>query len=256
MVYSSSTKIKFALTVHGKEYETSSSRSVFLGQFSLDASDQLKHSFFTGRPTRFQGPLGRMVHEIKDQKFSSVSPSSSTTPTPTSTSTTNSTGGGGSFSGSSTISANAKTNTNNLGRCSFEIYPISNLESKCGTLEEILSSALLRKGARKKWYAVLAERQLFLFGQMTDSRPKVTISLQQVQVQQQQQQQQQLLHQHQQQQQQSACDIEWYDENCNIIKISNSTNNQQWLLTSGNVQQLKAWYIKVRNLNNTPTRRT
>ena len=230
MIYSSSTKIKFALTVHGKEYETSSSRSVFLGQYVFDPSTELKRSFFTGKAVRFQGPLTRMIIEPKDQKFSSASSPStagssaasnsasmlSTSSTITSTTgLTNATASSSSIVGSNTLPIKGKLK---LGRCSFEIHPVSNVESKCGILEEILSAVL--KGARKKWYAVLCEKQLHLFGQYGDSRPKVSIQIQQ-----------------------HNTYIEWYDDR-NMIKISN-LNNQSWLLTCGNLQQLKAWYNKV-----------
>jgi hypothetical protein len=232
MVYSSSAKVKFVLTVHGKEYETSSSRSVFLGQYVLDACDELKQSFFTGKSVRFQGPLGRMKLEPKDQKFSSSSSSSSSNSNDTNNTSNNN---------------NNNDDNNKLGRCSFDIHPVSNVEYKCGIIEEITSPLL--KGARKKWYAVLADRQLYLFGQYGDSRPKVTI---------------QLggggggsngssggngngsngnggSHGHIH----NSLHIEWYDDNCNIIKMSN-LNNQTWLLTCGNLKQLKAWYNKVR----------
>ena len=230
MVYSSSTKIKFALTVHGKEYETSSSRSVCLGQYVLDPSAKLKRSFFTGKAVRFQGPLTRMIIEPKDQKFSSVSSTSnsesfatpnsasmlSTSTMASATGLTNGTASSSSITGGNALPIKGKLK---LGRCSFEIHPVSNVESKCGILEEILSAVL--KGARKKWYAVLCEKQLHLFGQYGDSRPKVSIQIQQ-----------------------HNTYIEWYDGNQNIIKISN-LNNQSWLLTCGNLQQLKAWYNKV-----------
>lgn len=244
IVYSCSTKIKFALTVHGKEYENSSSRSVFLGQYVLDPSDELKQAFFTGKPVGFQGQLTKMIIEPKDQKFSSAPLSSTTSSLPAaatpshsasmistlSSSTINAataatrsnSANHGSFVGTSFLDQNAAKSNMKLGRCSFEIHPVSNLESKCGILEEILS-ALLR-GARKKWYAVLSEKQLHLFGQYGDSRPKVSIPLKQ-----------------------ESTSIDWYDDECNIIKISN-TNNQSWLLTCGNVQLLKAWYNKVSRL--------
>ena len=246
MIYSSSTKIKIAITVHGKEYETSTSRSVFLGQYTMDACDVLKRSFFTGKPIRFQGPLGRMIHEPKDQKFSSIlsvataATSSSATSLPieaaalggSGTTKALATGSVRSIMGASnnmisnTINVSTKLSSSpHLGQCTFDILPISNVESKTGTLEEILSSVL--KGARKKWYAVLAEKQLHLFGQYGDSRPKISIPI---------------LPQH-------GVHIHWYqnNENSHIIRISN-LNNQSWLFTCGNSQQLKAWYSKLTGL--------
>ncbi len=181
--------MKIAFTLHAKDNEHSSARTIFMGQYTADARPMLTKSFFNGKPFRVKGDLRSLDIEPRDQRFS--------------------------FS----KAENGCVQQNNAyGKVSCEIHPISNVESKCGIIEEILSAVL--KGAKKKWHAVLAERHLYLFSQYGDARPKITIHL---------------THGHH---------VTWYDEKCDIIKISN-LNNQCWLFSCANPQQLEAWYNKV-----------
>lgn len=180
--------MKITFTLHAKEHEHSSARTIFLGQYVVDARRMLTKSFFTGKPFRVKGELRSLDIEPRDQRFYFLKAEDCT----------------------------KKNNT--YGRVSFEVHPISNVESKCGVIEEILSAVL--QGAKKKWHAVLAEKQLYLFSQYGDARPKVTI---------------QLTH---------GSHVSWYDEKCEIIKLSN-LNNQCWLFSCTNPQQLVAWYNKV-----------
>eukprot|EP00979_Chaetoceros_neogracilis_P000028 scaffold11_cov248-Chaetoceros_neogracile.AAC.18 len=115
LVYSCNAMVKLAFTMHAKEHETSSSRSIFLGQYAVDARKILTRSFFSGRPCRLKGELTSIEVEPKDQRFSFL------------------------------------PSKNCYGEISFEIHPISNIESKCGVIEEIISGVL--KGARRKWFA-------------------------------------------------------------------------------------------------------
>lgn len=198
LVYSCNSLVKFSFTLHGKVVsDTSSSRSVFLGQCVIDASKFLQESFFSGKPVRVKGDLGRMGIEPRDQKFGSC------------------------LNKSEDVSSCEESES--LGKVSFNIYPVTNVESKCGVLEEIVSTVL--KGARKKWYAVLADKQLFLFSQFGDSRPKVVIPLQ------------------------NGLRIAWLDQRCNVIKLSDLNNQATWLLTCGNKQHLQAWHNKVSSEN-------
>ena len=196
MVYSCSTSVKFVFTVHGQNLDSSSNRTCLLGQYSVDASDVLRTSFLNGKPFRCKGNLGPMDMESRDQKFGSLSSKSENF-----------------------------LSQSRFGKICYEVHPISNVDSKCGIIEEILSavldSSLIPSRTRKKWYAVFADRQLYLFSQYGDSRPKLSIPLPQ-----------------------HGVHIEWHDDNQNIIKISN-LNNQTWLFTCQNSQQLKAWYNKV-----------
>jgi len=189
MVYSSNSLIKLSFTLHGKDIEASPTRTaVFLGQHVVDVSNSLKRAFFNGKEMCIQGQLGPMEFDPRDQHF------------------------GTTFNKSESV-------INASNTVSYVIHPVSNVDSKCGLLEEILSALL--KGARKKWYAVLAERQLFLFSQYGDSRPKVTIHLQ------------------------NGVHIEWFNPEHTIIKLSNSLENQNYLLTCQNMQHLQAWYNKI-----------
>ena len=196
MVYSCSTSVKFVFTVHGQNFDSTSSRTCFLGQYSVDANNVLKRAFLNGKPFLCKGNLGPMEMESRDQKFGSLP------------------------NKSDSISSQS-----GYGKISYEVCPISNVDSKCGIIEEILSavlgSSLIPSRSRKKWYAVFADRQLYLFSQYGDSRPKLSIPLPP-----------------------HGVHIEWHDDNQNIIRISN-LNNQSWLFTSQNSQQLKAWYNKV-----------
>ena len=180
--------VKIALTLHAKEHENSSTRTIFLGQYVADARRMLTRSFFSGKPFRMKGDLRSLeIEPRKDQRFSFLKPE------------------------------DLKNSV--YGKVSLDVHPISNIESKCGVLEEILSAVL--QGAKKKWYAVLAEKHLHLFSQYGDSRPKVTIHLS------------------------YGSYVTWYDDTNEIIKVSN-LNNQSWLFSCSNPQQLEAWYSKVR----------
>jgi len=194
MVYSCNSLVKFAFTVHGKDHaDSSSSRSVFLGQCLINVNQILQKSFFSGKFIKCHGKLREMEIEPRDQKFMNKSDDSLN------------------FRGRKCF-----------GKIAFEIHPLTNVESKCGILEEIVSTVL--KGARKKWYAVLADKQLFLFSQYGDSRPKVVIPIQ------------------------NGVRIGWFDKHRNVIKLNDLNNKTTWLLTCGNKQHLLAWYNKMTGL--------
>jgi len=171
--------------MHAKDHETSSSRSIFLGQYAVDARKMLTRSFFSGKPCRLKGDLTSIEVEPKDQRFSFL-PSKSC-----------------------------------YGTISFEVHPLSNIESKCGVIEEVISA--VAKGARRKWFAVFVgcDRHLHLSSHYGDSKPKITISLG------------------------TGTYVSWFDDKCEIIKLD--TNNQTWLFTCNNVEQLHSWYNKVRS---------
>ena len=103
------------------------------------------------------------------------------------------------------------------GRIGFEIIPFSNVDSKCGILEEIL------KGSRKRWCVVLADKQLYLFSQFKDNRPKVTIPLSM----------------------QCGTRISWHEKE--IIKVSTNIqgSEQNYFFACRNPQQRTAWYNKM-----------
>lgn len=172
------------------------------------------HAFFTGRPARIRGDLRPcMEHEPRDQRFTFLQ---------------------------------SQPKNKKYGRVSFEIHPVSNTESKCGILEEVLSSVSVLKGARKRWYVVLAEKDLYLFSKYCDARPKITINLR-------------------------TSIVEWHnppgtsgagDGGDNIgkgtprlMKVSNRLKNQNWLFSCSNPIQLAAWYNKVRRKNQKVRRR-
>lgn len=188
IVHSCNPVVKITFTLHAKEHEHSSARTIFLGQHVIDAKSFLIQSFFTGKPFRMKGQLQSLDMEPRDQRFSFLK--------------------GEDFA----------LKNNSYGRVAFEVHPISNVESKCGVIEEILNATL--RGAKKKWHAVLAEKHLYLFSQYGDSRPKITIHLT------------------------HGSYVSWYDDKCEIIKLSN-LNSQCWLFSCANPQQLKAWYNKL-----------
>ncbi len=154
----------------------------------MDARRKLTKSFFSGKPFRAKGDLASLDIEPRDQRFSFLK------------------------------AEDYAKKVDTYGKVSFEVHPISNVESKCGIIEEILSAVL--QGARKKWHAVLAEKHLHLFSQYGDARPKVTIHLS------------------------HGSHVGWYDEKCEIIKLSD-LNNQDWLFSCAKAQDLKAWFNKV-----------
>jgi hypothetical protein len=178
--------VKLVLTVHAKDHETSSSRGIFLGQYVIDARKVLTRSFFTGKPCRLKGVLSTIEIEPRDQRFSFL------------------TG----------LDLPAK---NIYGDISFELHPLSNVESKCGIIEEVHSTVL--KGARKKYFAVLSDKHLYLYFNYGDSKPKISIYLG------------------------TGTYVSWFDDRCEIIKLD--TNNQTWLFACNNSSQLHSWYNKV-----------
>uniref|UniRef100_A0A6S8ZR11 PH domain-containing protein n=1 Tax=Chaetoceros debilis TaxID=122233 RepID=A0A6S8ZR11_9STRA len=241
----------------------------------MDAKDRLMHAFFTGRTARIRGDLiPYMEHEPRDQRFTtfllppkSQSQSESQLQSPQSPSPSH----GNGLAPPNNLNASPNNSNNKYGRVSFEIHPVSNTESKCGILEEVLSSVSVLKGARKRWYVVLAEKDLYLFSKYCDARPKITINLR-------------------------SSVVEWHNPpssgtsvgvsgngnssrsvcsgnstSCSVegtstidtapppppppprstigrlIKVSNRLKNQNWLFSCSNPKQLTAWYNKVRS---------
>mmetsp|Transcript_34459 Transcript_34459/g.50532 ORF Transcript_34459/g.50532 Transcript_34459/m.50532 type:complete len:501 (-) Transcript_34459:461-1963(-) len=180
MVYSCNCLVLFSFTLH--------SDRLFLGQSVFDAGAHLKKAYFTGKPYKYKVPLGPL--EIDPREQGSKLP----------------------------FRMEKGENELTMGKITFEVQPVSNVHSKCGVLEEILSALL--KGATKKWYAVLADKTLFLFSQFGDSRPKATIPLH------------------------AGTKVEWHDRT--VIKISSFDNlDQNWFFTCPNVQQRTSWYNKL-----------
>ena len=217
MVYSCNTLVKISMTVHNKDTDASGARSVFIGQLVIDSRKILERTFFTGKPIRCKGKLGSLQIDPREQGTktsfrmeNNCTSCNNHTKLPDSTNHSVSTK-------SMKINPNKESN-HTFGKVSFEIHPVSNTESRCGILEEILSALL--KGARKKWYAVLADKQLYLFSQYGDSRPKVVISLNS-----------------------PGLYINWHDPECTIIKIMSL--DQSWFLTCPNTQHRQSWYNKV-----------
>lgn len=156
-----------------------------MGQAILDASNHLQIAFLCGKCQRIKIPLGPLQITPLEQ-------------------------------GSKTTFRMDKIDFQGAGKISIEIHPFSNVDSKCGVLEEILSALL--KGARKKWYAVLANRQLFLFSQFGDSRPKLVIPLH------------------------HGVKVDWHEKK--FIKIV--TMERTWFLTCPGAQQRNSWYTKIK----------
>ena len=183
MVYYSNSLVTLTFTVY--ERDDSLIKSIFLGQAIVDASNYLQIAFLCGKCQRFKVHLGALQKTPLEQ-------------------------------GNKTMFRMDKIDCPGAGKILVEIQPFSNVDSKCGVLEEILSALL--KGARKKWYAVLANRQLFLFSQFGDSRPKLVISL---------------VH---------GTSVVWHEKK--VIKIM--TLEHTWLLTCPGAQQRNSWYTKLK----------
>jgi hypothetical protein len=103
-----------------------------------------------------------------------------------------------------------------MGKISFELIPISCLSSKCGILEEMLSALL--KGAKKKWWALLLDKQLLLFSHQGDARPKITIPLRP-----------------------GTATVSWHEGV--VIKVTTLEN--QWLFTNPNADERTSWYNRL-----------
>lgn len=204
MVYYSNSLVNFTFTVY--ERDDSLLKPNFLGQVVMDASKHLQIAFLCGKSQRYKLPLGPLKNTPLDAS---------------------------SFSLSLGKRSNNRNHNNvkkfrmdrtdfvpTSGKIWMEIHPISNVDSKCGVLEEILSAML--KGARKKWYAVLADRQLFLFSQFGDTRPKHTIVLTE------------------------KTRVMWHHKN-RIMKII--TMDHTWYLTSpGGPDSGNSWFTKLQGL--------
>lgn len=182
LIYCNS-NVSISLTFLQKEHGSGPYRSDFLGQYVINAFSTLQHCFITGKPVRLTGNLERPKKLPRGQILSIKDP---------------------------------KENT--YGRLSFDILPFSNIESKCGILEEILNAVL--HGAKKKYFAVFAEKTLYLYSQYGDTRPKASITLS------------------------FGSRVEWFDSARKIIKIS-TENKNCWLLSCPNHQHLNAWYNKL-----------
>ena len=185
-VFSCNSLAKLCFTVHDRDDLT---RSNFVGQYVVDARKLLQRAFFTGKTIQCKGLLGPLELEPREQ------------------------GNKAGFRLDQTAIESIS------GKITFEINPVSNVESKCGYLEQIISPLL--KGARKKWYAVLENKQLFLFSQYGDTRPKASLLVG------------------------PGTSVEWNDEERKTIRVE--TLNQTWLLTSPNVVHRLCWYSKVRH---------
>uniref|UniRef100_A0A7S0C150 PH domain-containing protein n=1 Tax=Proboscia inermis TaxID=420281 RepID=A0A7S0C150_9STRA len=184
MIYFCNSLVKLTFSVSSKD---DSLRPCFVGQAIVDASYQLQRTFVSGVCQRHKVSLGSLI--IDPKEFGNK---------PTFR------GDGGSFEGAK-----------KRGYITYEIHPYSNVESKCGVLEEILSAVL--KSARKKWFAVLVDKQLLLFSHYNDSKPKVTIPLQ------------------------IGTHIEWHKD----VMIKISTLDQSWYLTTQCLKQRTAWFNKL-----------
>ncbi|GFH60746.1 predicted protein [Chaetoceros tenuissimus] len=114
----SNTHVTFIFTLHAKESETSSNRTIFLGQHVFDGT-LLSRCFFTGKSIKCRGELANRSVDI-GQRFHFL---------------------------------NKKT----YGTLSFEIHPISNIDSKCGPLQEVFSVL-----SRKNYNAVFYDKTLHL----------------------------------------------------------------------------------------------
>jgi hypothetical protein len=182
LVYSNC-NIIISVTLHSKDFAVGMHRPVFFGQFIVNASSILERSFVTGNSKRLGGELKGLKVAPRDQRFSFTAPHSSS-----------------------------------YGKVSFDLVPFSNIESKCGILEEILSAVL--QGAKKKYFAVLAEKTLSLYSQYGDIKPKIVINLS------------------------FGSHVRWFDSAHKIIKITN-LDNKCWLFSCSNPQQLNGWYNKL-----------
>jgi hypothetical protein len=175
--------IDISVTLHSKEFAAGMHRPLFFGQYIVNATSILQKSFSTGYSKRLGGDLGALNVAPRDQKFSFIDPIRSS-----------------------------------YGKFSFDLLPFSSIESKCGIIEEILSSVL--QGAKRKYFAVLAEKTLKLYSQYGDIKPKVVINLS------------------------FGSHVRWFDSARKIIKITN-LDNKCWLFSCSNPSQLNAWYNKL-----------
>jgi len=121
----------------------------FYGQAVMNAGAALKHAAITGKKQRFKMNLGAMTVEPREtsnrQKLKMD-----------------------------------KINEPVSGKVYLELFTFSNVTTKCGVLEEMLSALIT--GAKKKWWAVLGDLrgaglELMLFSHQGDSRPKVSIPI-------------------------------------------------------------------------------
>jgi hypothetical protein len=182
LVYSDC-NISISVTLHSKEFAAGAHRPIFFGQYIVNTSSILQKSFITGHSKRLCGDLGALKAAPRDQRFSFTAPHNSS-----------------------------------YGKVSFDLVPFSNIESKCGIIEEILSAVL--QGAKKKYFAVLAEKTLSLYSQYGDIKPKIVIQLS------------------------FGSHVRWFDSARKIIKITN-LDNKCWLFSCSSPHQLNAWYNKL-----------
>ena len=160
---------------------------MFLGQAVLDVNKHLQKAFISG-PFKYKVNLGSLQVDIRDQVSKNL------------------------------FRMDDSELQDVTGRITFEIIPFSNVDSKCGILEEIL------KGSRKRWCVVLADRQLYLFSQFRDKHPKVTIPLSV----------------------QCGTQISWHDKE--IIKVSTTNiqgSEQHYFFACRNPEHRSAWYNKM-----------
>ena len=100
------------------------------------------------------------------------------------------------------------------GSISVEIHTFSNLTTKTGFLDEMLSQSV--RGAKKKWWAVYLDRTLSLYNHKGDARPKKKIEIR------------------------NGTPISWHG---NFLKLS--AINETFRFTSSNEDDRKDWYSKI-----------
>lgn len=144
LIYSIDCRWDIITTVVNKD---EAGRYEFLGQSITNAGTLLKRSIITGRKQRLKVYMGGLEIEPRETSNKQVTRLD-------------------------TISGRDKNWT---GRVNLEISTFSNVVNKCGVIEEMLS-ALIR-GAKKRWWALLFERTLYLFSHKGDSRYKSKIEI-------------------------------------------------------------------------------
>ena len=167
------TQVHFVFTLHAKESETSSNaRTIFLGEYVFDGR-LLSKCFFTGKSIKCRGSLAKRSVDI-GQRFYFL-------------------------------------NKETYGTLSFEIHPLSNVDSKCGPLQEVFSVL-----SRKNYNAVFYDKALHL---SSIGMPNISIPIS------------------------IGTHITWADEQNGLFKVE--LDQSSYIFTCRNKDDLHCWVNKL-----------